>query len=941
MEENSEKEKRLLSLALSYYSRQDIQKALFEFSKNRETIARHMDLFSKRPDSLEYPSDIIQQVRRGMTSFHCSEELWSNPLELSTDLSQDQINSLRLGWDLLLDIDCKWIDYSKLAAQSIIEVLENHGVKNYGLKFSVSGDTPILIQLENKISLMPISEAIALIKKGKKIKILSLNKNRQLQFSEVYDYLEHKDKLYSIYHEQSTIPIKATKHHSVFVWDRGEVKEKKVEEIKKGEFLVTYNSKNTTFGKNKEYVKNKFTLNKNKYTNSLFQKNVKITKELMRLIGYFLAEGHVTNIINQVGFSFNIKEVDYINDCKNILSQITKKPISIRHPNSGSTQILIHSKEWATFFDNFCGKKKNKHIPEFSWELSKELFLEMLRGYIRGDAHKLDEFSIVIKSVSKQLTSELIWLCKLNGISCTLSKEQGKPHKLPQGTYFKGSIVYILSIPKSELFELEEFVKKRTKFSPYPRDKTFPVDGLKSVYNQCKPKMFNIHRKEQMTLNKDLANLKRIRMVLDWFCNFKSIEFNEESKKIIKNYELLFKSDIGTVKVKKVIEFGEDMVYDVSVKDTEAFFGNYYPILLHNSGGKGFHIIVPWKAFPKEINNQETKNLFPEIPRKIASYIRFEAEKILKQELPEDFYKQFKDVNIKKGIKCLNCNEIVQEYKQLHLVCRKCRRDEQKKVIGEQEFRCPDCRKPMEVIESKAFYECKKCSQNSLKNPHNFSSSIEVDLFELMGLDVVLVSPRHLFRAPYSLHEKGLVSVVLTKEELNNFEPKLADPLRIRVRDFYPHAIENEARELLISALDWSKTHEKVKKEYRENTDFKAIQLDRKNIAHPPCIELLLKGVADGKKRAVFILINYFRSLGFGLEEIEKLLEEWNKKNKPPLKQGYISSQLSWSEKQDKMLPPNCDKEHYKAIGVCSPDRLCEKIKNPVNYTIRRNWKKQ
>lgn len=490
-EEMSEKEKRLLNLAISYYSRQDIQKAIFDFSKNRETIARHMDLFSKRPDSLEYPSDVIQLAKKGMTSFHCSEELWSNPLELSTGLNQEQVNNIRTGWDLLLDIDCKWIDYSKLAAKSIIKVLENHKIKNYGSKFS---------------------------------------------------------------------------------------------------------------------------------------------------------------------------------------------------------------------------------------------------------------------------------------------------------------------------------------------------------------------------------------------------------------------------------------------------------------GGKGFHIIVPWKAFPKEINGIETKNLFPEIPRQIASYIRFEAEKILKEELPDDFYKQFSNVNIKKGIKCLACNEIVPELKVIKLKCERCRRDEQKRVTEDKIYRCPDCRKDMQVVDSRAFFECKKCLRTSLKNPDNFSSSIEVDLFELMGLDVVLVSPRHLFRAPYSLHEKGMVSVVLDRDELKNFELKDADPLRIKIKNFYPSAVEGEARELLINALDFNEK-KKVKKEFKQNPDFKQIKLDRGKISHPPCISKILEGLGDGRKRAVFILINYFRSLGYEIEEIQKILDDWNKKNKPPLKEGYISSQISWAEKQGKMLPPNCDKEHYKAIGVCSPDYLCEKIKNTVNYTIRKSWK--
>ena len=72
-------------------------------------------------------------------------------------------------------------------------------------------------------------------------------------------------------------------------------------------------------------------------------------------------------------------------------------------------------------------------------------------------------------------------------------------------------------------------------------------------------------------------------------------------------------------------------------------------------------------------------------------------------------------------------------------------------------------------------------------------------------------------------------------------------------------------------------------------------------------------------------------------EELEKRIEEWNKKNNPPLKQGYIKSQLSWSYNKKPIMPPNC-KEFYEGIGVCIPDNLCDQIKNPVNYVVRKNF---
>ena len=93
----------------------------------------------------------------------------------------------------------------------------------------------------------------------------------------------------------------------------------------------------------------------------------------------------------------------------------------------------------------------------------------------------------------------------------------------------------------------------------------------------------------------------------------------------------------------------------------------------------------------------------------------------------------------------------------------------------------------------------------------------------------------------------------------------------------------------------------------------------------------------DGKKRALFILLNYFRSLGLDFEDIEEKIEKWNKKNKPPLKQGYIQSQLTWSKRHKKVLPPNYDK-YYKDIGIF-PTEEEEKYKNPINYTVKKSRK--
>lgn len=359
------------------------------------------------------------------------------------------------------------------------------------------------------------------------------------------------------------------------------------------------------------------------------------------------------------------------------------------------------------------------------------------------------------------------------------------------------------------------------------------------------------------------------------------------------------------------------------------------------SGSKGWHIIVPWKAFPKEVGGEQTKNLFPELPRKIASYLRYESEKQMKESLPEDFYQQFKDVKIKKGIKCKQCNEISDSYKLIELYCDFCKQGEQRKLNAnatKEKYLCPMCKRELEIKNSREIVECQKCQITSKENPGNFSQSVEIDLFELMGLDIILVSPRHLFRTPYSLHEKtALASVVIKPNQVAEFELRDADPLKAEVKDFMPEAEEGEASELLMQALDWHKENNPESKDSGKK-EFKPIQLKNLSESHfPPCVQKILQGLVDGRKRALFVLINLFRSTGMDKDELEKRIENWNSKNKPPIKQGYIQSQIMWSYKRKHILPPNC-KEFYQGIGVCLPDNLCSKVKNPVNYVVRKSF---
>ena len=120
-----------------YYSRKEIQEALLEIAKDREIVGVYSSgSFDKRPNMLMYPDDILEMVKKGIVAFHGSLERWSNPMVLEPGMLKQELDALRIGWDLIIDPDCPDFEISKLATKLLIDAIEDHGIKNYSLKMT-------------------------------------------------------------------------------------------------------------------------------------------------------------------------------------------------------------------------------------------------------------------------------------------------------------------------------------------------------------------------------------------------------------------------------------------------------------------------------------------------------------------------------------------------------------------------------------------------------------------------------------------------------------------------------------------------------------------------------------------------------------------------------------------------------------------------------------
>jgi DNA primase catalytic subunit len=334
------------------------------------------------------------------------------------------------------------------------------------------------------------------------------------------------------------------------------------------------------------------------------------------------------------------------------------------------------------------------------------------------------------------------------------------------------------------------------------------------------------------------------------------------------------------------------------------------------SGGSGFHILIPFEAFPSIFRGQNIKILFPEVPMVISNYLKI----ILKEQL-------------------------LKELKE------------------------------------------------------SFPSLIQNDPYEIVNIDSVLINERHLIRMQYSLNEKKwLVSLPINKNKLESFKPEDATPgaisfeedfFKVQVKPGEASLLLNNAysisaqllQDILVSLgkVSWIELLQKAgiddvdklilatpaeialetgieEKEINEliakvksfifetneekTTEEKEIKIVSKRIIpelFPPCIKNIMNGLEDGRKRSLFILANFLRAIGMNEDEVERMIIEWNKRNKPPLKDSYVNAQLKYMKKTKVYFTPNCDAPgYYKYFGVCTPDETCKLIKNPLGYYAKK-----
>ncbi len=162
--------------------------------------------------------------------------------------------------------------------------------------------------------------------------------------------------------------------------------------------------------------------------------NPAFTSELLRLLGYYLAEGsaYVHKTLRQpvVAFSFGEHEIQAIEEAKRLIRQVTgKKPQVVHVRGKHAVTISVYSRELMEFCLEHAGKgAANKRLSEAVMTLPPEQITPLLEAYFAGDGNRWPRGSAELRRIataSETLARQIQELLARQGIYASIQVRKG------------------------------------------------------------------------------------------------------------------------------------------------------------------------------------------------------------------------------------------------------------------------------------------------------------------------------------------------------------------------------------------------------------------------------------------------------------------------------------------------------------------------------------
>ncbi|HEV2656676.1 MAG TPA: UDP binding domain-containing protein, partial [Ktedonobacteraceae bacterium] len=160
-----------------------------------------------------------------------------------------------------------------------------------------------------------------------------------------------------------------------------------------------------------------------------------IDADLLRLCGYFLAEGYISQdsgradaVRQRVGICFHEQEIAYTADVQRILSRWGLKFIERRATNALTTVVSSRIFAWLLRDILRCGtRSEDKALPRLAFNVASDLRMELIRGAFSGDGavttvQQGKNLMLEYATVSKGLADGMTLLLQTLGIIPSVKK---------------------------------------------------------------------------------------------------------------------------------------------------------------------------------------------------------------------------------------------------------------------------------------------------------------------------------------------------------------------------------------------------------------------------------------------------------------------------------------------------------------------------------------
>ncbi|RLI97606.1 MAG: hypothetical protein DRP00_03790 [Candidatus Aenigmatarchaeota archaeon] len=369
--------------------------------------------------------------------------------------------------------------------------------------------------------------------------------------------------------------IVCTPEHTIFVLRKGRIINLPAREIKVGDYIVVpcgYEEKSFLDEISLENLKLQ---SKNPRK---FPKRIKITKELMRLLGYYVAEGF-TNF-EGVFLNFGSHEKELVKDSIECVKKVFNFTPTINYPHKTAVRVCLYSRALSEIFSSVIkagSNSSNKRIPKFIFRVKPEMKLEFLKALFKGDGYLRRGYESIYVTISKGLAIDLAYLLSLLGISISFSERKGGIREFPikDGKHLsKTKKLYYIYTQAREIFG-------GRKNSNVAFINLLPLREI----GEIDTKKIGWKLRQELKRNKYITK-EKIKRIIDF------VKSDDVKKLITKNLSVL------KVKKRRKVRSTSKYVYDFKVDGYDRFIAGTAPICIHNSiggavGDKTSLLLVP------------------------------------------------------------------------------------------------------------------------------------------------------------------------------------------------------------------------------------------------------------------------------------------------------------------------------------------------------------